>query len=290
MESQPAPTPVVSVILPVRNAASTVRVQLEALASQECDIAWELLVADNGSTDDTISIVEEMLPRIANSQIVDASEKRGVSYARNVASHVAKGDLLLFCDGDDEVDPGWIAAMARAASQADILTGPHKRERVNPPGYRSIHRKSLQLSHGFLPNAGAANCGIRTSVFRALGGFDETYFLRQDIDLSWRAQLAGYEIGFVPDAVVHYRERTTLRGVFRQSYRYGVHDPHLFRDYRDHGMPAPKLKDGFRRWARLIIATPRFIVDPSIRRWWMRRAGRGLGRIIGSMRWKTLYL
>lgn len=291
----PISSPVVTVILCVRDAATTVRCQLEALASQECGgVAWELVVVDNGSTDGTLTIVAEMLPRLPNVRIEDASDKVGIAHARNVGCRAAAGDLLLFCDGDDEVAPGWIAAMVSAAGSADILGGALHRERLNRAEWLTYDRTrttDLQIWTGFLSFASGANCGIRRSVFHALGGFDESYRRgAEDTNFSWRAQLEGWAARFVPDAVVHYRERTTLRGLTRQFYGYGAQDPHLFRDFRALGMPASRWRKGLKFWARLVVFAPRLLSTAAGRRQWVRWAGRGAGRVIGSIRWRALYL
>ncbi|MEB3178485.1 MAG: glycosyltransferase, partial [Nostocaceae cyanobacterium] len=73
-----------SVILPCLNAANSIGAQIEALATQEYTDLWEIIVADNGSTDDTVAIVQEYQKRLDNLRIIDASARPGVAYARNV--------------------------------------------------------------------------------------------------------------------------------------------------------------------------------------------------------------
>jgi glycosyltransferase involved in cell wall biosynthesis len=286
--------PLASVILCVRNSAATVGKQLQALARQECDgIAWELVVVDNNSTDATPKVVNEMLAAFPMAR-VETTDAIGLPHARNVGCEVARGALLLFCDGDDEVDEGWVAAMVRAAASADALGGALDRTRLNRPEWlvnRPARTADLEPWTGFLSYPGGANSAVRASVARALGGFDSSYVGgAEDVDFFWRAILAGYTVTFAPEAVVHYKERDTLRGLCQQFYRYGVQHPHLFRDFHDRGMPPSRWLHAVRLWAYLAVTAPKSWWSPAGRRQWVRLAARGAGRIAGSIRWRTLYL
>src|SRR5687767_27975 len=92
--------PAVSVIIACLNAAETISGQLEALAAQTWSRPWEVIVADNGSSDDSRSVVERFRDRLPALRIVDASAKRGQPYALNVAAREARGTALAFCDAD----------------------------------------------------------------------------------------------------------------------------------------------------------------------------------------------
>ena len=113
----------VSVIIPAFNAAETLDAQLRALSQQQWGGTWEVVVADNGSTDDTVAraaLRKDDLPAL---RVVDASGERGPSFARNVGARVADGDYLLFVDADDIVEPGWLAHMAEAAIDHPLIAG-----------------------------------------------------------------------------------------------------------------------------------------------------------------------
>src|SRR6266545_10527 len=105
-----------SVVVPCFNSAKTIAIQLEALANQTWSEPWEVIVADNGSTDSSVAIAESYKKRLPHLRIVDASDRRGAGHARNVGAAAAAGDLLAFCDADDEVAPGWLSAMGQALS------------------------------------------------------------------------------------------------------------------------------------------------------------------------------
>ncbi|NJN88072.1 MAG: glycosyltransferase family 2 protein, partial [Leptolyngbyaceae cyanobacterium SL_7_1] len=101
-----------TVVIPCYNAAGTIAIQLEALARQEFSQPWELIVADNGSTDGTQAIAEKYADQFTHFRLVDASAQRGAAHGRNVGVSVAQSDAIVFCDADDEVAPGWLSAMA----------------------------------------------------------------------------------------------------------------------------------------------------------------------------------
>jgi glycosyltransferase involved in cell wall biosynthesis len=282
-----------SVVIPARNAGRTLRAQLDALAGQTYRGAWELIVADNGSTDATRAVAEQSGDRLPLT-VVDAGNLIGSNHARNVGTSAATGDFVLFVDADDIVAPNWLEAMARAIDGTDAVGGFLERTRFLPkdaclPG--NERSDTLQPWPGFLPYPIGANCGVRTEVLRSLGGFDETYNAGGDeVELFWRLQLAGYRLSFVSDAIVWYRERATLRQVTRQYCGYGFQDPHLFRDFAELGMPSRGLLDGISSWAHLLLFAPWYFLDPARRRQWVASASRRVGRIAGSVRYRTLYL
>ena len=125
-----------SVIIPCFNSAKFLGQQLKALAQQEWSEPWEVILADNGSTDDSIAIARQYQHKFSHLRIVDASAIPGAAYARNVGAKVAKGELLAFCDADDEVAPGWVAAMGEALEQYEFVAGRLEREKLNEPWLR----------------------------------------------------------------------------------------------------------------------------------------------------------
>jgi glycosyltransferase involved in cell wall biosynthesis len=160
-----------SVVIPARNASHHIRDQLSALAGQTYRGCWEIIVADNGSTDGTADCVREMADRLPDLRVVDASRRRGPSHARNVGARAARGDYLLFVDADDRVRATWLTEMARAASDFDAIGGRIIAYFVRDDGTKVIEAASdgFKTVFEFWPFVPAGNFGIRADLFHALG-------------------------------------------------------------------------------------------------------------------------
>lgn len=278
----------VSVIVPVRDSASALASQLECLAAQDYRGAWELVIVDNGSTDGTRDVAAKRIERFPRARVVDASARRGVNFARNAGAHAAAGDFLVFCDADDEVAPGWLAALARGADECEIVGGWMDTDALNDRSIQasrawSASTDGLPVALGFLPYAVSANCGIWHDVLDAVGGWNEAYEGCTDVELSWRSQLAGHCLGFAPDAVVRYRFRRTLRGVARQFFRIGSAETRLYRDFHGRGLRRD-LREALRAWAWIAVNLPAAGWLRERRGFWVRTAARRMGRLAGSMR------
>jgi glycosyltransferase involved in cell wall biosynthesis len=279
-----------SVVIPVRNGAATIDEQLAALATQDYQGEWEIVVADNGSTDGTAAIARAWADRLPIT-VVDASQRPGSSYARNVGAKHATGDFLAFCDADDVVTPGWLSGLTAAAEEFDAVTGRQEAGEINAPhiqAWRPARAAGLPRA-GFLPYAPSCNLGVWASVFAETGGFAEEYPQSHDVEWSWRAQLASFTLGYAEGAVVHYRYRTDVKGVMKQAYLSGLDAARLYRDYRGHGMRRPPLRRALRTWAWLVVRLP-YLASPPKRGTWARRAGEAAGRIAGSWKFRVLCL
>src|SRR3546814_18408136 len=108
--------------------------------------ALPIFVADNGSTDGTQDIVMSYRDRIPNLRLVDASDKRGLAHARNVGAREAAGESIAYCDADDEIAPGWVAAMGAAVGQLAFVACRVDFDNLNPAWV--LRRRPPDPSHG----------------------------------------------------------------------------------------------------------------------------------------------
>jgi glycosyltransferase involved in cell wall biosynthesis len=278
----------VSVVLPVRDDARGLNNQLGCLAAQQYDGAWEIVVADNGSTDDSRSVAVEAARRFPRLTVVDASSRRGVCHARNEAAAAATGDLLVFCDSDDEVGSNWLSALVHAASDADIVCGALDRDTLNQGAERTwrdtyASPDELPVALDFRPYAVSGNCAIWRDVLDSLGGWNESYVSCTDVELSWRALRAGKRVGFAADAVVRYRFRRTFARLARQYFRIGQAEALLYRDFRGEGLRRNG-REAARSWRYIFVRLPQALFSASRRGSWVRVTARRLGRLWGSAR------
>jgi glycosyltransferase involved in cell wall biosynthesis len=287
--------PKLSVILPCRNGGAFFEEQLEALAAQRWHEPWELIVVDNGSTDETRKTVERFSDRIPDVRVVDASDRTGSALARNRGVEAARADAIAFCDADDRVGEGWVAAIGTALQQHDVVVCRQDHEALNPPWVLATRDRIFQddvartwypphLAHG-----STCGLGVRRSLHERIGGFDESLRFGSDTDYCFRLQLHGARLEFVPDAVVHYRFRASLAAIFRQASAYAEATALLQSRYAVPARHVPLWRWPLKHW-RPVIATV-FRVH--------RRAGRArlawllgwqLGRFRGSVKYRVLAL
>lgn len=274
----------VSVIIPALNEEDHIGTQLDALSRSDFSGRWEVVVADNGSTDRTVDIVQSWEHRLPGLRCVDASDRRGCGAAKNIGAEQASGRVLAFCDADDVVAPGWLSALCAAAESSEVVGGASRIFTETPPGeeVESGFQRQPQSLFGFLPFADGCNFAIRSESFWSLGGFDEEITHAENVDLSWRAQIAGMELRFAEAAHVHKRERTGWRALARQYYRYGRSDVLIYDRFRSHGLSAEPPAAILRRYLGLVARTPLALVGVR-RRSWVVTASKASGRLVGSV-------
>ena len=240
-----------SVVIPCYNNRDTLSQLLEAFSEETWEHGWELIVADNGSTDGSTDVAAGFSGRVSNLRVIDASANRGSSYARNVGLEAARGDLVCFCDADDLIAPGWVAAVGRALIRHDFIACRQEAFKLNPAwlaearGATQSEGLSTLWYPPYLPHAGACGMGAKRAHLLTVGGFDPSLPICQDTDLAVRLQKSGVALAFVPDAVIHIRFRDSMRGVFRQSRRWAMYNEAVFSRHRS---PDDRLTGAWRAW------------------------------------------
>jgi glycosyltransferase involved in cell wall biosynthesis len=281
---------VLSVVVPVKNGLPWLREQLEALTRQRCCLDWEIIVANNGSTDRTEELVNEFAANDQRITLVDASHVNGPAATRNVAARYARGCILAFCDADDVVHPGWVESWVYALAYADLAGGLFDNSSLNeidPPFPAILRPPPTRSQFGFLNATGSGNMAVRRHAFEHVGGFDEGFAVGEDVDLCWRLQLAGYRFK-LGAGVISRREPAGLCALFRRSIQYGRCGPVLYERYRDAGLRADPVA-ALRSWLYLIASTPKLFVS-KFRRHWVRLAGWRVGRLVESCRRHVFFL
>jgi len=277
------------------NGGDTIANQFDALARQEWNSAWEVIVSDNGSTDGSLAIVENYKGVLPNLRIVDSSDRQSRAHARNIGAIAATGEAFLFLDQDDEVAPGWLAAMSEAISKYDFIACRVDTEKLNVSWVQQARlnrqRDGLMkyLYPPFLSHAAGCTLGVRRSIHEMVNGFDESFFSLDDTDYCWRIQLTGMRLHFVPDAVLHYRYRKTFGEIYRQAREYAEENVLLYKKYRSFGMPALSWKDSAPYWLSLVKRLPKIHSRGELAKW-IWDFGWRIGRLKGSIKYQVFAL
>ena len=215
-----------SVLIPVHNQAGLTRLCLEAL-HRHTGGPFEVVVVDNGSSDDTPALLKEW-PHV---RALRLERNLGFARATNLAAARASGELLALLNNDTEVLPGWDRALrdelALPSTGAVGLRLLYPDGRVQHAGlafgadglpwhvYRGFPAEAPEVMRRRAFNALTGAClGLRRAVWRELGGLDENYVnCYEDVDLCLRLRERGYELIYRPDGVViHHEGRSEGRG------------------------------------------------------------------------------
>jgi N-acetylglucosaminyl-diphospho-decaprenol L-rhamnosyltransferase len=234
--SDPDQQPDLSISIVSYNTRDLLRACLASLQSRRDagEVTLEILVADNGSSDGSVQMVQSDFPWV---RVIDSGGNVGYGRANNAALAEARGRHFVILNSDTEVGPGALARMrdfldthpdAGAAGAHLILPdGSVQQSCVRDPGllwvlweqfYLTILLPIPRIIGSYPMAAWAASgtpqqvdtaCGaclaVRAEAYRKIGGFDPAYFMYfEDIDLCVRLRQAGYSIHFVPGALVHH--------------------------------------------------------------------------------------
>jgi len=214
-----------SVIVITYNGRHHLDACFSSLEKQSAD-AYETILIDNGSQDDSADFVRRKFPRV---RVIESETNLGFAGGNNLAAKEATGDVLVFLNDDTEVDPDWLER---------LLTPFDSDPRVAIAGCkmidffdRDVEIRVLcdlfgsAINHGVprTPNSDGYEdvfyvpgfaLAIRRPVFREVGGFDDSYFMfAEDIDLDWRVLLAGYRMVAVRNSVVYHKFGGSVPGV-----------------------------------------------------------------------------
>lgn len=201
-------TPLVSVLVPTRNRCKTIVQLLDALEAQSGAPTFEVIVIDDGSTDDTWTVLTAYQTSHPWLRPVRSAAHVGPAAARNLGIATARGRLVAFTDDDCLPDPDWIEALVAAhEAGADVVQG-WTSPGVVAYGEVSAFAHQVKVTE-FDYRFETCNLSYHRDVLEALGGFDPAFGrsrggapFGEDADLGWRALEAGYTCVFAEAAIV----------------------------------------------------------------------------------------
>lgn len=215
-------SPTTSIVIPLYNDAASIGKVLDALEGQVDAPPFEVIVVDDGSTDQGPDLVQARATLIRQTNA-------GPAAARNRGARQARGEYLLFLDADCTPSPHWVGRMTQAVrgTRFDGVMGtltaandgvvPRLVQLEVEDRYRSMARATNGVDF-----IAAPSCGFRREVFLGLGGFNESLRQAEDVEMGYRFTEAGHRIAFVADAPVAHEHQTTWGEFIRTKYRRAV--------------------------------------------------------------------
>lgn len=219
-----------SLVIPSRNEGDNLRATVRSLLDATPEL-HEIVVIDNGSTDQSSAFMEESPdPRV---RLFKVDRPLGVARARNFGAERADGEIVVFVDAHMTFSPGWLAPLIEMLQRERVgivAPGVNVRGRSDLTGY-GMRWRDAGLNVEWLPRQAAepyaiplaaGGClAVRYDTFRSLGSFDPgmlTYG-SEDLELSLRAWLFGFHVVMIPQVVVTHE--------FRSHHPYQVDWPHV---------------------------------------------------------------
>ena len=218
----------IAVIILNWNGAGLLREFLPSVVANTDSELADVIVADNGSTDDSLSVLREEFPGV---RVLEFSENYGFAEGYNRAVAATRYPMTLLLNSDVEVPPGWIGPLAAhmeanprcGACQPKILSYKDKGsfeyagacggllDRNGYPYCRGRLFDTTEKDHGQYDEpmevmwASGAALLVRSALYEEVGGLDREFFAHmEEIDLCWRVRLAGYSVEAVPASRVYH--------------------------------------------------------------------------------------
>lgn len=283
------PAPEVSVVIPAHNAARTIASQLESLAHQVDAPPFEVVVADNRSTDGTADVVNAWSDAFpCGLRVVGAHARQGASHARNRGCHEARAERVLFCDADDRVQQNWVAEMAKALDNADAV-GSDAVPVVGSEVHHEDRTPGLRTVLGSVNYVISASLGVRRPAWASVGGLDEAFPAgHEEVDFCRRLTVHGFTLRAVHSTAVLYTQRSDAAGRRHQAFHYAEGYMLLWTRLAQNGVAPPVSFTGSVRHAVALTVRAPFVAG---RPGGLERAhalGWAWGIVAGHLRYRVL--
>jgi GT2 family glycosyltransferase len=195
---------------------------------------YEVIVFDNGSTDRSIQVIEQVYP---SAKIIRNEKNLGFAPPHRMAAQVADGSVLAFLNNDMKVDEQWLQegvsllkpAQGIVCSSSRIMSWNGSHVEFNGGSLQYLgYAEQLSSTEGARGTEILFPCGgamfIMKDVFQSTNGFDDDYFaIFEDVDLGWRLWLMGYRVVLAPDSLVYHRGHGTLDSQRAVKKRFLMH-------------------------------------------------------------------
>jgi glycosyltransferase involved in cell wall biosynthesis len=213
----------VSVVIPALNSAATLGSTLKGLRAQVNAPAFETIVVDNGSQDETLEIARAAGVRLESEPV------RGPSAARNRGLAVAQGEIIAYLDSDTLPTRRWLAALVAPFSDPAVMlaggysvSAPPQTPAQRFAARHALHGLEYRTIRKIFPFVSSQNMAVRRTAALEIGGWAEELFTAEDVDFCWRIyRHFGCEPVRQAEAVLFHQERPTDQALFRQAAGWG---------------------------------------------------------------------
>jgi GT2 family glycosyltransferase len=225
--------PTYSLISPTFKRPDEVTEFLESLLEQNHQ-SFEVILGDGTPGDELRPLLKRFEDNPVYPLTIVYKEFLPVSNARNEAASVARGDYFIFLDSDCLIPPNYLNELdiALAERPLDLFGGPDAaREDFSNLQKAISYAMTATLTTGGIRgkekhvgtyHPRGFNMGVSRQAFEAVGGYDTAFVCGEDVELSIRIIEAGFTSGFIPNAYVYHKRRTTLTKFYRQVFRFGA--------------------------------------------------------------------
>jgi glycosyltransferase involved in cell wall biosynthesis len=219
--------PLLTVTICTRNRAHSLRTALQSVLEQAND-RIEILVVDNGSTDETGAVLREFVERDGRVRVI-LETTPGVATARNRALKESRAPVVLFFDDDEKAKPGWLEAYltffkSPPSEKIGCVGGPYRTKHLSAtpvwmdPKFGEVDLgKEQAVLTGKLTLPGGNSAYVRELALK-VGGFDSSLVRYEDADLNLRIRAQGYEVWWLPQAEVEHLIDPTRFRFKKQMY------------------------------------------------------------------------
>lgn len=215
-----------TVIVPIYNSEYYIQAFLEALLKNDFFFGDEVILVDNGSTDNSLTICQRMVGKNKYFKIVSYTEKAGSYAARNYAVSISTGDVLVFTDSDTQPCCDWLNQIRKLTKEGNVIAGKIQLDVVDSCNmweqYDSFAHLNSEVNarHNLIATA---NMAVYKSDFERVGYFEER-FSGGDYAWSQAAAKYGLKIVFAEKVLVHHPTRKSFEEIIKKEQRiaYGA--------------------------------------------------------------------
>jgi glycosyltransferase involved in cell wall biosynthesis len=225
----------VTVVIPAYNSARTLERCLRACLAQDGVGSPEVIVVDDGSTDDTAAVAAT-LPVTCIRQ-----PNAGPAAARNAGWRAGHGEIVCFTDADCVPPPHWAAGLTAEFARGPVTAVGGGYDYRGTDGLGRLIDEEIRMRHRAMPEQtdvlGGYNLAVRRSALEAVGGFNPEYRTAsaEDNDLCYRLTAAGFRLHFAPDIRVEHLHAWRLLPYLKTQARHGFWRMKLYRDHPGRG-------------------------------------------------------